>query len=155
MHGYYFNPGSLEKKLASFIGGQFQVKRVKDELIFRGEIHKLSISKTRKMEITFGWLCEKKVSTHYSYKTKWFLRGYPLGRPKLTIDFTCYYSQSDEDRLKVWGGGWEDVCHFFKPDDHTNLVLHEGEYLPYSELHQLNFWRLIFALSNHKQIRNH
>ncbi len=147
MHSYCWNCTHLEKILEGFVNGQFQmIRRTKsDTLHFRGEIEKINVANQKKIHISFNWLCEERVVHDWSLqpRLKWYLLDQSIGKRSLEVPFRAYYVQHDEDRIKMWGGGWSEVCRFFKKDDHTNLVRNGNEIIQYWELHKLSFFRAI------------
>lgn len=142
MHGYYWSPNRLNKRLAEFVGGQFQMQRTKEGLVFQGEIESYRVENDGKkcVFLSFNWLCERRFvgfDGSGKLKPKWVKLQSHLGLPRLEVPFTTYYYQPDEERLKMWGGGWGEVCRFYKPGDWMNLVrfgADEDKFVPYYEL---------------------
>lgn len=151
------NYAALCEVLESFIGGQFQiVKKIEEDAVRRrGEISEIEINADNK-EITvyFNWLCEERLvhDSKSRHTLKWFLVERPFrdlflrktsGKLFLRVPFGSYRSHPDEDRVKMWGGGFSEVCHFYKKDDHTNLVKNGDAFIPYWELHTISFFHAI------------
>ncbi len=145
MHGYYWDKEYLKNRLAGFNGGQFLME-TKEGLTFRGEIKECVIpsNKNRRVLISFNWLSERRLflDEWWKPKTRWVLIEPPRGSSFLDVGFSSYYTQQDEERIKMWGAFGE-VCRFFKKEDHTNLVRNWDEIIPYWKLHKLNFFRAI------------
>lgn len=145
MHGYFWDRKYLERKLTEFNKGQFLME-TKEGLIFRGEIKECVIpsKKNRRVLISFEWLSERRLflDAWWKPKPRWVLLEPPRGVPFLDVGFTSYYTQQDEERIKMWGTFGE-VCKFFRKDDHTNLVRNGNEIVPHWELHRLDFFRAI------------
>ena len=147
MHGYYWK---RLNKLAEFDGGQFSME-TKEGLVFRGEIRDCYApnDKNKRVLISFNWLSERRfvLDNYWKSRPKWYLIETPTGSPYLDVRFTTYYSQPDEDRIKMWGELGE-ICRFFKKGDHSNLVRCGDEFVPFCSLHELKFWQaIIVALS--------
>jgi hypothetical protein len=145
MHGYFWNRKHLAEILKEFVGGQFQmIRRTKqDTLHFRGEVEKINVAADqKKISFSFNWLCEERLVHDWSLQSrlKWFLLDHPVGNHSLEVPFRAYYVQPDEDRIKLWGGGWNEVCRFYKKGDHTNLTSNGDEIVPCWELHKLSFF---------------
>jgi hypothetical protein len=153
MHLYYWDKKRLEKTLVKFIGGQFLME-TKEGLVFRGEISEYFVpdNRNKMVIITFNWLSERRLvsDANWNLVPKWYRLKPPIGHSLMNVGFTTYYSQPDEDRLKMWGEQGE-VCHFFRKEDHTNLVSRGDEFVPYWQLHHLLFCRAIITLLFPKQ----
>lgn len=145
MHAYRWDRKYLKDKLTEFDGGQFLMD-TKEGLIFRGEIKECVIpnDKARRVLVSFSWLCERRLFLDELWKPKprWVLIEPPHGSSFLDVEFSSYYTQQDEDRVKMWGTFGE-VCRFFRKEDHTNLIRDEDRIVSYWELHKLNFFRAI------------
>lgn len=145
MHGYYWDRKKLEGILKEFDGGQFQME-TKENLLFRGEIADsiAPSSELRRVLVSFVWLAERRsvFDENWTLRPKWFLLQQPDGlkSPYLSVEFSYYYRQTDEDRVKMRGILGE-VCHFYKKEDHTNLVRQEDDLVPYGKLHRLSFFQ--------------
>jgi len=147
MHGYYWDKKRLERTLEEFVGGQFLMETT-DDLIFRGEIKSFSIPKNgdKRILISFDWLseCRPAVDASFNRIPKWFLVEQSIESP-LDVSFSSYYSQPDEGRVKMWGVRGE-ICHFFRKEDHTNLVRQGDEFVPYCQLRKFELRRLVVAM---------
>lgn len=141
MHLYHVNLQRLRDRLADFSGGQFLME-TKEGLVFRGEVSRCFVpeGQSKQVSVFFNWLSERRfvLDAGWSLRPKWFPLQPPNGLQipyRLDLGYSSYYYQPDEDRVKMWGERKE-VCHFFMPWDHTNLVLVEGrnEFVPYCEL---------------------
>ena len=145
MHGYYWDKEYLKNKLVEFNGGQFLME-TREGLTFRGEIKECVIqsNKNRRVLIFFNWLSERRffLDEWWRPKPRWVMLEPPHSSSTLDVGFSSYYTQQDEDRIKMWGTFGE-VCRFFKREDHTNLVRNNDTIIPYCELHKLNFFRAI------------
>lgn len=150
MHGYHWDRKRLEGTLNEFAGGQFQME-TKEHLLFRGEIADsiAPSSEIRRVLVSFVWLAERRFifDENWTLRPKWFLLQQPAGlkSPYLSVEFSYYYSQQDEDRVKMRGTLGE-VCHFYKKEDHTNLVCNGDEIVQYWELHKLGFFQAIMIV---------
>lgn len=149
IHGYFWDGARLQRILDGFADGQFQLVKRKEGLMFRGEIKSCEVASngSKEVVISFNWLCEQR-------NQRWFLKPQPpppVSSPRLNVCFNTYYSQPDEERVKMWGGGWEEVCHFFKKGDHTNLVDGEGRFVPYCDLHKTKLWQVVVAMLLNKK----
>lgn len=156
MHGYYGDRKKLEGILKGFDGGQFQME-TKEHLLFRGEIANsiAPSSEIRRVLVSFVWLSERRFvfDENWTLRPKWLLLQQPDGlkSPYLSVEFSYYYRQPDEDRVKMRGTLGE-VCHFYKREDHTNLVRMEDGFMQYWKLHKLQFCRALhIAIANRKR----
>ncbi|HTE48613.1 MAG TPA: hypothetical protein VK675_01765 [Candidatus Paceibacterota bacterium] len=99
--------------------------------------------------VSSNWLSERKYVLDQMSIDSPIRESYLLEPPSdpffLDVGFTTYYSQPDEDRLKMFGefGG---ICHFFRKNDHTNLVRCGEEFVPYGQIHLLKLRRIFVAL---------
>jgi len=151
MHLYYWDPGELEKKLNDeFIGGQFQMKTI--DWVFRGKVKECMALASRRIKVSFSWLCERHFFFDNSWtpRPKWSLLPAPPSLHYLDVEYRYFYVQDDEDRVKVKGRLGE-ICHFFKPGDHTNLVQRGDEFVPYCQLYQQQLRRVVIALLSPKR----
>ena|ERR1700686_3609861 len=146
MHLYYSNLKDLEIGFNEYIGGQLQTKTM--DWMFRGEIKGcMAINRTR-IKISFNWLCER----HFYFdnfgilQPKWSLLVAPPGLHHLDLELKYFYTQPDENRMKVKGKLGE-ICHLFPKDDHTNLVQCGDKFVPYCNLHKLEIIRAILVLN--------
>lgn len=146
-HRKSHDPELLRRILKDFVGGQFQLRRRRrgDYMHLRGETRSIVVVNDPKIvSITFNWLLEERLVNN------WF----PLERPfksklnglKLTIPFDSFRPHPDEERVKMWGGGFGDICRFYQPFDHTNLVWNGDELVTRFEKHKAMFLRIILAL---------
>mgnify|MGYP001572889612 CR=1 FL=1 len=147
--------GLLKAILKDFVGGQFQLLRRKrgDCMHLRGEIQSIEvICDPRTVVLTFNWLCEERLEHDWKLDAtlKWFTLERPfkdeIGQLTLTIPFDSFRPHPDEERVKMWGGGFGDICRFYQPFDHTNLVQQGDEFVTRFEKHNLMFLRLVLAL---------
>lgn len=120
-------------ELPHYVGGQIQIERkIKDSVpadvkieVQRGKIESLNIKEDGSGVVVFlPWLCDLRYifDGNDIRQPRWFLRRPTLGgffRVDLTVN--RYYLQSDEDRIKMKSMAGE-ICHFYLPDDYTNLV---------------------------------
>jgi len=149
-HLHRWDKGRLEKILGKFVGREAQfLMETKEGLVFRGEISDCLVpnDRNKRVFVYFNWLTERRFVPDEGgkQKLKWFLQDSPPGgSPLLDVGFAYYYSQPDEDRLKMKGDRGE-VCHFFKKEDHTNLVRCGDEFTPYYLLHQRWLWQAVLA----------
>lgn len=134
------------------MGGQFQLirRRKGDCMHLRGEIQSVEVVSTPKtVIITFNWLFEERLVHNWELTPtlKWF----PLERPfqsemnglKLIIPFDSFRPHPDEERVKMWGGGFGDIGRFYQPFDHTNVVPNGDEFVTRFEKHKTTFLRII------------
>lgn len=125
MHGYCFDKEKLKRKLKEFKKGQFLME-TKEGLVFRGEIKECVIpdERYRKISMSFNWLCERIfiLDALWEPVPTWVRLEPPIGSSHLDVEFSSYYIQHDEERLKMWST-FSEKCHFFKWKDLTNLVL--------------------------------
>ncbi|TSC83427.1 MAG: hypothetical protein G01um101417_600 [Parcubacteria group bacterium Gr01-1014_17] len=154
LHKRSRNCTTLSDVLSGFIGGQFEItKKIDGDAVHRrGEIDEIEINdKVKEITVYFNWLCEEKLVHDNKLRTelKWVLVERPFrdlflkkssGKFFLKVPFGSYRSHPDEDRVKMWGGGWSEVCRFYKRDDHTNLVQNGAEIISYWELHRVSFF---------------
>ncbi len=119
----------------------------------RGEIRKIEVSNgVKTVTITFSWLYEERQVHNWKLDAK--LKWFPLERPFqnemkelcLNIPFDSFRLHPDEDRVKMWGGGFGDISRFYKAFDHTNLEQEGGELIPYLKKHELAFKRVVVSL---------
>ena len=155
LHGYCWDCTALTEILKEFIGGQFQViKRVKDDNAhLRGEISGIKVfSGIKEVAILFKWLCEERLIHNWKLeaKLKWFPMDHPFGDPCLKIPFDAFRSHPDEDRVKMWGGGFSEVCRFYKRDDFANLVRVGDDFVPRHEKYELALKLITIVLLNQK-----
>jgi hypothetical protein len=164
MHLYRFNPVKLAEALKKFVGGQVEIKtNVKCcGSILRGEIQSYTVVGqvgNSRVLLTLNWLCELRM--RFDHQHQWVPRPIwepikTIGTPFLDIPFTAFYEQPDEERLKMWGEGWGEVCKFFKAEDWTNLVKVGEEYKSYFSIHEkrLKLYLLIAASHHHTKKPN-
>ncbi len=145
MHLYYFDKKHLEETLREFAGGQFMMK-TREGLVFRGKVSACFVPSkmNKRVLVYFHWLSERRLvlDKWEMLSQKWFLVEPSIHPHFLNIGFTSYYFQPDEERVKMWGEFGE-VCHFFTKGDHTNLVSCGDDFVPYCDLHKLEFWKVI------------
>lgn len=137
------------------MGGQFQLRRRRgsDCLHLRGEIRTIEvIHEPLTVNLAFNWLLEE--CPVHDWKLDASLKWFPLERPcrekmgelKLTLPFDSFRPHPDEERVKLWGGGFGDICRFYQPFDHTNLVRNGDELVTRFEKHKAMFLRIFSAL---------
>lgn len=165
LYRFRWNSAPLETRLAEFVGGQCKSRRREerdgDYIVRRGEILGFKVWKNiKRVRVHFNWLCRQhtvfdKTKKPWRERLKWSPippligppgpdRSIPQLSSYLDIDFTSSYYEPDEGRLKMWGGGYGEVCRFFPKEDHTNLVqVAEDEYVEQCIFRQLNLWRAI------------
>lgn len=146
----------LKEILKDFVGGQFQLLRRRngDLMHLRGEIRSIEvISETKTAVIAFNWLYEERLVHNWALDAT--LKWSPLERPfaaelngklELRIPFDSFRPHPDEERVKMWGGGFGDICRFYQSFDHTNLVPHGDVFVSRLEKHKSSFQRSILAL---------
>lgn len=163
MHGYFWDPVRLLKELSGYDGGQIQIEsteRYGDFLtvkVFRGQIESCFVDikpGKREVRISFDWLCYKDFQIEDRKKEKndeierfviaskrqWLVLPSEKG---ITVRYTTYYFQRDEDRVKMWTSLGE-IIHFYKKGDHTNLIVDcNGKFTPYQVV---NYKKLLLSL---------
>ena len=134
------------------MGGQFELRRRRgnDCLHLRGEISILEvICEPPTVNLTFSWLY--KALPKHDWKLDVTLKWCPLERPfknemngfTLILPWDSFRLHPDEGRIKMWGGGFGDICRFYQPFDHTNLVWNGDELVTRFEKHRAMFLHIL------------
>ncbi|MES3032260.1 MAG: hypothetical protein V4699_03420 [Patescibacteria group bacterium] len=144
------NIEKLRAMLEGFARGQFLME-TPEGFVFRGEIERCWVGDDS-VFVSFTWLCERRFVFVFDgawelrkLKPKWFPLESLKGPPFLELKPGKYYYQADEDRVKIEEGKGA-ICHFFRKGDYTNLVKCEDEFIPFGELHKLEFCKAISLL---------
>ena len=61
----------------------------------------------------------------------------------LILPWDSFRLHPDEGQIKMWGGGFGDICRFYQPFDHTNLVWNGDELVTRFEKHRAMFLHIL------------
>jgi hypothetical protein len=159
MHAYFWDPVRLLKELPDYDGGQIQIESTEKYgnsltvKVFRGRIKRCFVDirpGKKEIYISFDWLCYKDFQIKgeeneierftLASKKQWSVLPSEQG---ITVRYTTYYFQRDEDRVKMWTSLGE-IIHFYKIGDHTNLIIDcNGKFTPYQVV---NYKKLLLSL---------